>query len=115
MAEHNQFEIDNAWELVEFTSPRAEKQVYKINSVSKHVLFRTRVGDGNQQEWRGCNVTYESIKGQNHRTIESAEIASAVKATAGIVSVDVPAHDNNARKTKVKALDLESVAPFKSI
>ncbi len=112
MAEHNQFEIDNAWELVEVTSPRGEKQVYQINAVSKHVLFRTRVGDGNQQDWRGCNVTYESIKRQKHRRIESAEIASAVKATADIVPVDMQDHG---RKTKVKPLDLQSVAPFISI
>ena len=109
MAEHNQFEIDNAWELVEVTSPRGEKQAYKINRVSKQVLFRTRVGDGNQQDWRGCNVTYESIKRQNHRTIESAEIVSAVKATPGIV--DLPAPDNG-RKSKAKPLDLASVAPL---
>ena len=105
MAEHNPFEIDQAWELVEVTSPRGEKQVYKINGVSKQVYFKTAPGDGNSADWRGCNVSFDAIKQQNHRVIEAESLKER-----GAGSPTKPPEIVVEHK-KAKPIDLESVAP----
>jgi len=110
MAEHNQFDIDNSWEIVEVTSPRGDKQVYKINSVSKHVMFRTRIGDGNSEDWRGCNVSYDAIKRQNHRVLTAADLEPhIVGAIVAPVTTQAPVPPE---VPKAKPIDLASVAPF---
>jgi len=72
MASQNQFEIDNAWEEVQVTSRMGDFAHYKINAITKQVLIRTKVGDGNQQDWRGCNVSYEAVKRLRHTVVNPA-------------------------------------------
>lgn len=105
MAQHNEFEIDSAWEMIEVTSNRGDKAIYRINSISKEVLMQTSLGDGNQFTWRGCNVSYEAIKKANHVPIGNEPVLPA--------PMSQPVKHQH--KPKENALDLESIAPSKPL
>lgn len=57
-AEHDEF--------VTVTSAKGDTAEFKINAMTKQVFIKTAPGDGNEQLWRHCNVSYDAIKSQAH-------------------------------------------------
>lgn len=103
---HNQFEIDKAWQEGTVTSRKGDVAHMKVNSVTKEVWIKTRVGDGNFSEWRRTNTTYEATLAQGFVPVTPG-VAAVVPTPPA--EVPAPTHGNNGG---VKPLDLESVAPF---
>jgi len=102
MATHNQFEIDGAWSEIIVTSRYGDKAHYKINSLTKEVHLKTRLGDGNYSEWRNTNCSYDALIAQPHeKVLPGGEVET--------VEQPQESHDNGQLPSTV---DLESVAPF---
>lgn len=101
---HNQFEIDGAWVEGTVTSRKGDVAHMKVNSVTKEVWLKTRVGDGNFSEWRRTNTTYDACLSQGFTPL--IPVVEPVISVAVVIPT-MPSHNNGS-----SGLDLESVAPF---
>lgn len=107
---HDQTEIDGAWVEGTIRSSKGDVAHVRVNSVSKEVWTKTRIGDGNSQEWRKTNSTYAAVLAQGFTPIVPGEpVPAVVEAALPAPAAVREAAGNNGG---VKPLDLESVAPF---
>jgi len=105
---HNPFEIEAAWQEGTITSPKGDKAHVRINSITKEVFIKTRIGDGNHQEWRKTNSTYEAILSQGFQSAKPADILNAENAPTQAPVTDTAGQTNG----HSSGIDYESVAPF---
>lgn len=112
MAQHNQFEIDSAWQEGTITSAKGDRAHVKTNSVTKEVWVRTVVGDGNAMEWRKTNTTYEAIMAQGFQPVKPGEQPQPLQIVAPSQPVALPQPAPNGHKVKAQPLDLQSVQPL---
>lgn len=75
-------------EIVTITSPKGDEATYKINKLTKQVHIKTQPGDGNDQEWRHCNVSYDAIAKLVGRDSEGNPVTSGVESGQPVEAVN---------------------------
>lgn len=117
---HSKFEIDNAWTEGTLRSSKGDIAHVKVNSITKEVWIKTRIGDGNSMDWRKTNTTYESVMSQGFTPISAItdsrppEDDAAGSTTPPVPILPPPAPTTAAwvAPDKAKPIDLESALPF---
>lgn len=81
-------------EIVTVTSSKGDVATYKINALTKSVHIKTLPGDGNEQEFRHCNASYDAIAAMVGKNSQGEPVPSeAAKPIESVPVFGTPAAD----------------------